>query len=116
VLAEVRELLVDVLFDFDRQLFSAWWDDAVAFVRANARQGSDLAAQCLREYEERPEPCPHPAHRLFRPSGYANVSKRDERDEFVHRDRFYSQGREFSDEYARRLKRHLCGLAGDLFG
>jgi hypothetical protein len=110
----LQELFADVLFEVDRKMFGTWWDDTYDFVRENAREGSTLAADCLKQYESEPEASPHPKYALFRLFCYATVGKRDAQGNFVHREQFYSLAPEFYVEYTRRVKSYLGLLAQDL--
>jgi len=111
----LQSLFGDVLYDFDRNVFKLWWDDTYEFVQENVRQGSKLAADCLREYESEPGSSPGPRFNLFRLYCYATVGKRDAQGNFMYREKFYSLSQEFYAEYTKRVKSYLCALAGDLF-
>ena len=50
----LQTLFADVLYDFDRETFTTWWDDTCEFARENAREGSTLAEECLKHYESEP--------------------------------------------------------------
>jgi hypothetical protein len=111
----LQSLFGEVLYDFDRCLFSLWWDDTYDFAKENARRGSTLAADCIRELESTPRGNPDPQARLFRLYGYATVGKRDAHGNFLYRDRFYGLSREFYAQYTERVKSYLHTLAADLF-
>jgi hypothetical protein len=110
----LQVLFADVLYDVDPKSFRTWWDDTYDFVMENAREGSTLAADCLKQYESEPEASPHPKYALFRLFCYATVGKRDAQGNFVHRERFYSLATGFYAEYTRRVKSYLEQLARDL--
>ena len=110
----LQNLFADVLYEHDRQMFRAWWDDTYEFVKENAREGSALAADCLKQYESEPESGPNPKFDLFRLFCYATVGKRNAEGNFTHREKFYSLGQDFSAEYTRRVKGCLCTIAHDL--
>ncbi len=110
----LQTLFADVLYDFDRQMFKTWWDDTCEFARENARGGSTLAADCLKQYESEAGAGPHPRFNLFRLFCYATVGKRDAEGNFIYRERFYSLSPDFYAEYTQRVKSYLCALARDL--
>ncbi len=110
----LQTLFADVLYDFDRGMFKTWWDDTCEFARENAREGSMLAAESIKQYESEPGAGPHPRFNLFRLFCYATVGKRDAEGNFIYRDRFYSLSADFYAEYTRRVKGYLCTLARDL--
>ena len=110
----LQTLFADVLYDFDREMFRTWWDDTCEFALENAREGSRLAAHCVKQYESEPGANPHPKFNLFRLFCYATVGKRDAEGNFIYRDRFYSLSPDFYAEYTRRVKSYLCMLAHDL--
>jgi hypothetical protein len=111
----LQGLFGEVLCDFDRDLFSLWWEDSYDFAKENARGGSALAADCIREFKSTPGARPDPKARLFSLYGYATVGKRDAQGNFLYRDRFYSLSREFYTQYTGRVKSYLHALAADLF-
>jgi hypothetical protein len=111
----LQTLFGEVLYDFDRDLLSLWWDDTFDFTKQNAREGSTLASDCIKEFESGPGSSPDPQARLFRLFGYATVGSRDAQGNFLYRDKFYSLSREFYAEYTRRVKSYLHRLAADLF-
>jgi hypothetical protein len=111
----LQSLFGEVLHDFDRNLFSMWWNDTLDFAKDNAREGSTLASDCIREFESAPGSKPDPKARLFRLYGYATVGKRDAQGNFLYREKFYSLPRQFYAEYTRRVRSYLHTLAADLF-
>ena len=110
----LQTLFADVLYDFDGEFFKIWWDDTCEFAHENAREGSTIAAECLKRYESEPGASPHPKFNLFRLFCYATVGKRDAEGNFIYRERFYSLSPDFQAEYTRRVKSYLCMLARDL--
>ncbi|MEW6356048.1 MAG: tagaturonate epimerase family protein [Planctomycetota bacterium] len=99
---------------FDRFLF--WWEDTMAYVREEAGKGSELAARCLRQYEESgAQRRPSPSHPLFHYYSFATVGRRDAGGQFVYRERFYDLPTEFGAEYTRRVTNLLGEIIGDLF-
>ncbi len=108
-----QTLFAEVLYEFDRELFNEWWKDTYEFARENAREGSEFAVECLRQFATERE-TPHPRGTLFRIYCYATVGKRDAKGNYIYRERFYSLSPEFQAEYTSRLKSYLCMLAHDL--
>ncbi|MGA2765838.1 MAG: tagaturonate epimerase family protein [Spirochaetia bacterium] len=109
-----QTLFADVLYAFDRDFFRIWWEDTYAFAQENATEGSVFAAECLKQFDTDPAAAPHPRYSLFRIYCYATVGKRDERGDYLYRERFYALSPEFYAEYTRQLKSYLCLLADDL--
>jgi hypothetical protein len=110
----LQTLFADVLYDFDRKTFRIWWDDTFDFARENAREGSTLAADALKQYESESGTAPHPKFTVFRLFCYATIGKRDAHGNFLYREKFYSLAPEFYAEYTLRVKSYLCMLAEDL--
>ena len=110
----LQNLFADVLYEHDLQMFRAWWDDTYEFAKENAREGSVVAADCLKQYESEPEAGPHPSFDLFRLYCYATGGRRNAEGNYIHREKFYSLGQDFSAEYTRRVRGYLCTLAHDL--
>jgi len=105
----------EVLHELDPERFQFWWDDTLAYTRREAAAGSDFAAQCLREYEGSGDPAPAPHHSVFHHYNFASVGRRDEKGQFVHRDKFYRLPPEFYREYHNRVHVFLCDVADDVF-
>jgi hypothetical protein len=112
----LQVLFAAVLHEACPDRFQFWWDDTLAYARHEADNGSELAVQCLREYEASgPQRRPLPSHRLFHYYNFATVGRRDAEGQFVHRDKFYDLPHAFYAAYAQRVARLLHEVMADLF-
>ena len=107
-------LFAATLADHKPRLFREWWNDARAYAVREADAGSAFAAECL-QTDADGESSPSPRHQVFHHYSFAFVGRRDKAGRFLHRDRFYSLPAAFEQDYSRRVAKHLCGLAKDLF-
>jgi hypothetical protein len=110
----LQQLFAEVLFDVHPAVFEFWWQDTLEYARREARDGSTLAVQAVKDYEANRER-PSPAHALFRHFCFQTVGRRDERGRFLNRERFYDLSTDFHREYTRRVSLFLGELAQDLF-
>ena len=108
-------LFADVLQRYNPALFQEWWDDAVAYATREAEADSEIAIDCLRQYEASGNKTPSRHHEIFHWYSFAFVGRRDERGQFLHRDRFYTLSPEFYAAYQLAIADYLCGLAAELF-
>jgi hypothetical protein len=109
-------IFADVFHDLYPERFQFWWEDTLAYARREAQGGSEFAARCLREYESSPDTLPAPHHAVFHHYGFASVGRRDEKGQFINRERFYDLPADFYTEYYDRIERFLCEVAADVFG
>ena len=105
----------EVLHEVSPERFQFWWDDTLAYARREAAAGSAFAAQCLREYDGSADPTPSPHHGVFHHYNFATVGRRDEKGQFVHRDKFYDLPAGVYGEYSNRIGRFLRDVAADVF-
>jgi hypothetical protein len=103
-------LFAETLGDHDPTLFAQWREDAEAYARREAQDGSAFAAACLAA----PPEANAVRHPVFHHFSFAFVGRRRD-GRFVDRERFYRLGAAFLDDYAARVERRLCDLAADLF-
>jgi hypothetical protein len=111
----LQGLFGEVMAECDRKRFALWWEDSLEFAKENARKGSALAQECVRESESGPGAQPDPRSRLFRLYSYATVGKRDQEGNFIYREMFYTLPPAFGAEYTRRVALTLAEFAADLF-
>lgn len=104
------ETMIDVVPD----AFGFWWDDTLEYARREAAAGSGFAADCLRKYESGDKQQPSPDHAVFHYYNFASVGRRDERGQFVHREKFYDLPENFYCEYRERVCGYLCEVAEDV--
>ena len=108
-------LYVDVLEKHHPELFLNWWNDALAYARHEAENGSEFAAECLRAYEQSPDRKPSRHHQVFHHYGFAYVGRRGRDETFAVREKFYTLSPEFYRAYRDSITEYLGGLARDLF-
>ena len=107
-------LYVDVLEKYDPELFLNWWNDALAYARHEAQNGSEFAAKCLRAYEQSPDRKPSRRHQVFHHYGFAYVGRRGQDETFAVREKFYTLSPGFYRAYRDCIVEYLGGLARDL--
>ena len=110
----LQVIFAETMNDVVPERFRFWWDDALDYARREAAAGSDFATECLRQYETCDNQRPSPEHAVFRYYNFASVGKRDERGQFVHREKFYDLPADFYREYQRRICSYLCEVAADV--
>ncbi|MBN2451394.1 MAG: hypothetical protein JXR77_13465, partial [Lentisphaeria bacterium] len=106
-------LFAEVLRDEAPSEFRFWWEDALAYARREAAEGSALAARLLAEAAGR-RPDPHVP--VFHQFCFATVGRRSAEGAFLNRHRFYSLPEAFYREYTRRVVPFLTRIADDLYG
>jgi hypothetical protein len=104
----------EVLFEHARRVFDFWFDDAVAHAQAQESAGSELARAALRELE-RDGRKRHPRSPVFHHFAFASVGRRDERNRFFNRERFYDLPQGVAEAYTERIARFLGEVASDVF-
>lgn len=120
---ELQIIFAEVLNEFAPEMFLFWWEDTLDYARREAAAGSDFAAHCLRQYEtindsstDSLHRIPSPSHAVFHYFGFATVGRRDEKGQFVHRQKFYELPEDFYKLYQDRVVQYLSEVAGDIFG
>jgi hypothetical protein len=108
-------IFAEALSDFDPEQFAFWWDDTLDYARRQRAAGSELACDCIHEYESGGNATPSPRHAVFRHYCFATVGRRDEHGQFIHREKFYTLPADFYQEYQRRVEYYLCEVAEDVF-
>ncbi len=110
----LQVLFGHVLFELHSDLFRIWWDDALAYARREAEEGSAVAAESLRELASG-DGLPDPTKAVFHHFNFATLGRRDEENRFISRDWFYSLPGAVYEEYTRRLELFLVEIARDVF-
>ncbi|MBD3309271.1 hypothetical protein GF339_22915 [candidate division KSB3 bacterium] len=105
----------ETLNDLFPEHFQFWWDDTLAYARREAEAGASVAAECIQEYQNSPNPVPSARTALFEHFNFATVGKRDANGQFCFREKFYDLPAEFYQEYTRRIERLLTEVAHDVF-
>lgn len=105
----------EVLYEHARKVFDFWFDDAVAHARAQESAGSELARAALQELEREGRKR-HPQSPVFHHFAFASVGRRDDRNRFFNRERFYDLPQAVVDAYSERIARFLGEVASDVFG
>jgi len=108
-------IFAEVLQEWHPDLFRRWWDDAVAYARAEDEAGSAFARQCLDAHDTSADPSPSRYHMVFHHYSFRFVGRRDEQGKFLNRDEFYSLSPGFYRSYRERIADYLTGLATELF-
>ncbi|MBN2593862.1 MAG: hypothetical protein JXA81_10170 [Sedimentisphaerales bacterium] len=109
-------IFAEVLNEFDHEKFRFWWDDALDYARREAQAGSDFATNCLRQYNRNSNKTPSPGHAVFHYFGFAAVGRRDDKGQYIHRQKFYELPEDFYKLYQDRLVQYLSEVANDVFG
>jgi len=111
----LQVIFAETMKDVEPKRFRFWWDDTLDYARREAEAGSDFAAECLRRYEASDNRERSPDHAVFHYYNFASVGKRDQKGQFVHREKFYDMSSDFYHEYQRRICSYLCEVAADVF-
>ena len=108
-------LFAEVLNAFDPEMFRFWWDDTLDYARREAEVGSVFAADCLRQYKTSIHRTPSPDHAVFHYYCFATVGRRDEKGQYIHRQKFYELPEDFYTLYQDRVAGFLEEVASDVF-
>lgn len=111
----LQVIFAKTMNDVEPEGFRFWWEDTLDYARREAAAGSDLAAECLRRYEAGDNQRPSPEHAIFHCYNFASVGKRNQKGQFVHREKFYGLPADFYREYQRRICSYLSEVAVDVF-
>jgi hypothetical protein len=98
-------IFAETLSDFNPERFRFWWDDTLAYARRETAAGCEAGGNAE----------PSPRHAVFRHYCFATVGRRDERGQFIHREKFYTLPADFYREYQRRVEYYLGEVADDVF-
>lgn len=109
-------LFAEVLNAFDPEMFRFWWDDTLDYARREAKAGSEFAADCLRHYNATTNRTPSPDHAVFHYYCFATVGRRDEKGQYIHRQKFYELPEDFYQLYQDRVAGYLEEVVNDVFG
>lgn len=109
-------IFAEVLNAFDSEMFRFWWDDTFNYARWEAETGSAFAADCLRQYKASANKAPSPDHAVFHYYCFATVGHRDEKGQYIHRQKFYELPEDFYTLYQDRVAGYLEEIVNDVFG
>ncbi len=108
-------IFAELLQELHPELFQRWWDDALAYARREADQGSVVARECLARLQTSALPRPSPKQAVFHHFSFPFVGRRDGQGRFVHRHEFYTLSPAFYRAHHARIAAYLGELADDLF-
>jgi len=119
VSGKLQLILSEVLADLDPSFFNEWWDYTLVSAKAEADAGSAVAAEYVKMVEGRrraegAEFKRLPQDRFFTDFSFGMVGAKDEKGNFLYRDRFYSLKPDVQAEYTKRVRDYLIKLAEDL--
>ena len=109
-------IFAEVLNEFNPGNFRFWWDAALDYARREAGAGSDFATDCLRQYDRNSNKTPSPNHAVFHYYGFATVGRRDDKGQYIHRQKFYELPEDFYKLYQDRVAFYLGEVVNDVFG
>ena len=108
-------IYAEVLQQFHPDLFQRWWDDALAYARREAANGSPVAQECLAALLAATDASPSVKHKVFRSYSFPFVGRRNAQGQFLYRSEFYRLSKAFTDAYQQRISQWLGELAADVF-
>ena len=111
----LQALFGETLQGHDPVFFNEWWQDTFDYVSRKAQAGSLVASREIEAYKSRPNASPSAQHSLFRHYCFDTVGRRNDKGEFIFRDRFYTLSHSFYTDYTERLYQHLLKVAADIF-
>lgn len=119
VSGKLQLLFAEVLADVDEGFFNQWWDWTLGNARAEAERGSEVAKTYVVKVEERMAAegssfKRSPKDLFFTDFSFGMVGAKDEKGEFLYRDKFYTVSDAVRQEYTRRTTQYLVELAKDL--
>jgi hypothetical protein len=119
VSGKLQLILSEVMADMDPAFFNEWWEYTLVSAKADADSGSAVAAEYVGLMEERRKAegaafKPSPKDRFFTDFSFGMVGAKDEKGNFLFRDRFYALKPEVQEEYTRRCADYVVKLAEDL--
>ncbi|MCF7944815.1 MAG: tagaturonate epimerase family protein [Spirochaetia bacterium] len=112
----LQALYGEVLSEIDPEFFDFWWKDTLAYAEEGAKNGSSFAKYSLSLLKRgRGQITPSADHLFFKELCFATLGRRDNRGQFVNREKFYDLPSEFYEEMERRVEAHMLEVAADLF-
>lgn len=119
VSGKLQLILAEVMADVDPDFFREWWNYTLVTAKAEAEAGSAVAAEYVKLVEDRQKAegssfVPSPKDRFFTDFSFGMVGAKDDKGNFLYRDRFYSLRPEVQQEYTRRVVDYIVELAQDL--
>ena len=109
-------LFAEVLNEFNPETFRFWWNDTLNYARREAKAGSEFAADCIRQYKASANRAPSPKHAVFHYYCFATVGRRDEKGQYINRQKFYELSEDFYQLYQDRVAGYLEEVVNDVFG
>ena len=119
VSGKLQIMLAEVLAELQPGFFDWWWDWTLDTARGEAANGSAVAEEYARKVEERMRKEGGgvkrlPSDQFFTDFCFSAVGAKDERGNFLFRERFYTIPKRVLDEYTRRVVAYIKDLAADL--
>ena len=119
VSGKLQLLLSEVMADLDPAFFNEWWDYTLVSAKADADGGSAVANGLVGLMEERRAKegstfKQSPKDRFFADFSFGMVGAKNEKGEFLHRDRFYPLAPNVQAEYSGRVVDYVVQLSDDL--
>jgi hypothetical protein len=119
VSGKLQLIFSEVMADVDPEFFNQWWDWTLGSAKAEAERGSDVAKTYVAKVEERRAAegasfKKSPKDLFFTDFSFGMVGAKDEKGQFMFRDKFYAVSEEFRKEYTKRNVEYLEKLAKDL--
>ncbi|MDO8682807.1 MAG: tagaturonate epimerase family protein [Armatimonadota bacterium] len=119
VSGKLQLIFSEVAADLDPAFFNEWWDWTLGSAKAEANRGSEVAKTYIAKVEERRAAegasfKKSPKDLFFTDFSFGMVGAKDEKGQFMFRDRFYKMSGVFKEEYTRRTVEYLVKLAQDL--
>lgn len=108
-------IYAEVLQEWHPDLFQRWWDDAFAYAKSEAENGSAFAEQCVRQSQAAKSQRPTWKDPVFHHFSFAFPGRRGETGQFLYRHEFYRLSPGFYRAYQDRISDYLTGLARELF-
>jgi hypothetical protein len=108
-------IYAETLQEYHPDLFSRWWNDALAYARREAVKGSPVARECLSALDAATDLKPSARDKVFHYFSFPFVGRRDAEGQFINRSEFYQLSREFLDAYRKKIGDCLYQIADDVF-
>ncbi len=119
VSGKLQIMLAETLADLQPDFFDWWWDWTLETARREAQMGSPVAKEYVAKVEKRLQTEGNefrrlPTDQFFTDYCFAAVGAKDEKGNFLFRDRFYSLPESTLREYENRVVEYIKELAKDL--
>lgn len=119
VSGKLQLIFSEVIADLDPDFFNKWWVWTLGSARAEAARGSEVAKTYVAKLEERQKAeggkfKQSPKDLFFTDFSFGMVGAKDEKGQFMFRDKFYTVSDAVRREYTKRTVEYLVKLAADL--